>query len=62
MQVNVYGRKAWESHWETAACKQGNEKRLQREAWKKAARAMDVKFYAYGQELERVELFKYLGN
>ena len=23
---------------------------------------MDVKFYAYGQELERVELFKYLGK
>ena len=62
MQVNCFTQARWESHWKTAACRQGNEKRLQREAWKKAARAMDVKFYAYGQELERVELFKYLGK
>ena len=62
MQVNCFSQRRWESHWKTAACRQGNEKRLQREAWKKAARAMDVKFYAYGQELERVELFKYLGK
>ena len=62
MQVNCFSQERWESHWKSKACQAGNERRLQREAWKKSARAMDVKFYAYGQELEKVDLFKYLGK
>ena len=36
--------------------------RQQREAVEKVASAMDVKFTAYGEELEGVDLFKYLGK
>ena len=37
MQVNAYKKKTWESHWKSATCKRGNERRLQRKAWTKAA-------------------------
>jgi len=35
---------------------------LQHEAAVDAARALEVQFTAYGEELERVEVFKYLGR
>ena len=62
MQVNMHGPRAWKRHWESKTCQEMTAKREQREAVKKCARAMDVKFYAYGQELERVDFFKYLGK
>ena len=62
MQVNCKDERAWGRHWRTKTCKKGNDRRLQREAWRKSARAADVKFYAYGKELERVDIFKYLGK
>ena len=36
--------------------------RLQWKAVSDSDVAMDAKFYAYGEELERVEVFKYLGR
>ena len=36
--------------------------RLQRKAISDSAVAMDAEFYAYGEALERVEVFKYLGR
>ena len=36
--------------------------RLQRKAVSDSDGAMDAKFYAYGEELERVGSFKYLGR
>lgn len=36
--------------------------KLQREAVPNFAMALERKFYAYGVELERVEVFKYLGH
>ena len=36
--------------------------RLQRKLVSDFAVAMDAKFYAYGEELEQVEVFKYLGR
>ena len=39
-----------------------NAARLQQMAVSDSAVALDAKFYAYGEELERVEVFKYLGR
>ena len=36
--------------------------KLQRKEDSDSAATMDTKFYAYGEELERVEVFKYLGR
>ena len=36
--------------------------RMQRKAVSDSAVALDAKCYAYGEELERVEVFKYLGR
>ena len=36
--------------------------KLQRKAVSDSALALGAKFYAYGEELERVEVFKYLGR
>ena len=36
--------------------------RLQAKAVSSSAVAMGVEFYAYGEELEQVEVFKYLGR
>ena len=36
--------------------------KLQREEVSKSAIALDAKFYAHGEELEQVEVFKYLGR
>ena len=47
-------------HQATKSCKVMHAARLQRKVVSDSAVAMDVKFYAYGEELERVEVFKYL--
>ena len=60
MQTNpdVLGR----GHEETALCRQGQERRTQYAAVAAATKALDIRFTAYGDELERVETFKYLGR
>jgi hypothetical protein len=50
------------NHERSAHCQDGWAKRLQHEAAKNSAQAMDAVFTAYGEELERVEVFKYLGR
>ena len=49
-------------HQATKTCKAMHATRLQRKAVSDSAVAMDAKFYACGEELERVEVFKYLGR
>ncbi|KAL7524098.1 hypothetical protein ACHAXR_001561, partial [Thalassiosira sp. AJA248-18] len=49
-------------HTRTEICRVGNDRRLQREAAVSSARSLDVVFTAYDEELERVEVFKYLGR
>jgi len=49
-------------HHQAAYCIEGGAKKLQHEAAVDAARALEVQFTAYGEELERVEVFKYLGR
>ena len=58
MQVNP----TTTGHQATKTCKAIHADRLQRKAVSDSAVAMDAKFYAYGEELERVEVFKYLGR
>ena len=48
-------------HQATKTCK-AIAARLQRRTVSNSAVALDAKFYAYGEELERVEVFKYLGR
>ena len=43
-------------------CKVMHAARLQPKAISNSAVAMDAKFYAYGEELERVEVLKYLAR
>jgi hypothetical protein len=50
------------NHAATKLCREGREKKVQREAAADAARALNVVFTAYDVELERVEVFKYLGR
>ena len=47
-------------HQVTKTCKAMHAAKLQRKAVSDSAVALDAKFYAYGEELERVEVFKYL--
>ena len=58
MQVNP----AATGHQATKSCKVMHAARLQRKLVSDSAMAMDATFYAYGEELERVEVFKYLGR
>ena len=58
MQVNPTAT----GHQTTKTCKAMHAGRLQRKAVADSAVAMDAKFYAYGEELEQVEVFKYLGR
>jgi exonuclease III len=50
------------NHERSAHCWDGWAKRLQHEAAEHSAQALDAVFTAYGEELERVEVFKYLGR
>ena len=58
MQVNPVAM----GHQGTKACKTMSAAKMQREAASKSATALGHKFYAYGEELEQVEVFKYLGR
>ena len=49
-------------HPATKLCREGTERKVQRDAAANSARALDVTFTAYDVELERVEVFKYLGR
>ena len=60
MQTNpeVLGR----GHKETALCRQGQERKTQYTVIATATKAFEIKFTAYGDELERVKTSKYLGR
>ena len=49
-------------HRSTKNCREGTERKTQHKAAVDAARALEQSFSAYGEELERVEVFKYLGR
>ena len=49
-------------HRNTKNCQEGYERRVQHKAAVDAARTLEQTFTAYGEELERVEVFKYLGR
>ena len=58
MQVNPSAT----GHQQTKYCKDGWAKTQQYEARIASCKAMDMRFTAYGDELEMVEVFKYLGR
>ena len=58
MQVNPTAK----GYQATKSCKVMYAARLQRKAVSDSAVAMDAQLYAYGEELERMEVFKYLGR
>ena len=58
MQVNPT---AW-NHQETYTCDRMQAVTLQRKVVSNSAKALNVKFYAYGKGLKWVEVFKYLGR
>ena len=49
-------------HQAIKTCKAMYAARLQRKAVSDSTVALNAKFYAYGEELERVEVGKYLGR
>jgi hypothetical protein len=49
-------------HYETALCKDGVARKAQHAAAERAHLALLQTFTAYGKELERVEVLKYLGR
>ncbi len=49
-------------HYETALCKDRVARKVQHAAVERAHLALRQTFTAYGKELERVEVFKYLGR
>ncbi len=49
-------------HYETALCKDGAARKAQHAAAERAHLALSQTFTVYGEELERVEVFKYLGR
>ena len=49
-------------HHSSKTCKVMHAAKLQRKAVSDSAKALEAKFFAYGVELERVEVFKYLGR
>ena len=50
------------THYSSTLCRDGIALKRQREAATEAVEALGVTFTAYGDELERVEVFKYLGR
>jgi hypothetical protein len=48
-------------HQRTQLCREGCDKKVQHEAAETARVTLAQSFTAYGDELERVEVFKYLG-
>jgi hypothetical protein len=49
-------------HRSTSLCRSGTDRQVQREAAVRSERAIAQKFTAYDEELENVEVFKYLGR
>ncbi len=49
-------------HYETALCKDGVARKVQHVVAERAHLALRQTFTVYGKELERVEVFKYLGR
>ena len=49
-------------HQSSKTCKEMHTAKLQRKAVSDSAKALKAKFFAYVVELERVEVFKYLGR
>ena len=49
-------------HYETVLCKDGVARKVQHAAAERAHLALCQMFTAYSEELERVEVFKYLGR
>jgi hypothetical protein len=49
-------------HYETEMCKDGVARKVQYAAAKRTHIALQQAFTAYGEELERVKVFKYLGR
>jgi hypothetical protein len=52
----------YRKHQRTGLCHEGWERRKQHEATEAARIALARMFMAYGEDLERVEVFKYLGR
>ncbi|EJK74492.1 hypothetical protein THAOC_03826 [Thalassiosira oceanica] len=50
------------NHEQSKLCREGAERKAQYASAAANARALDVEFTAYGETLERVEVFKYLGR
>ncbi len=50
------------NHQATALCRERYEQLVQLETAATARLALNTRFYPYGEELERVEVFKYLGR
>ncbi len=51
-----------QGHHRTALCQRGWERKRQYAAAVRSQQALERSFTAYGEELERVEVFKYLGQ
>jgi hypothetical protein len=49
-------------HYDTAMCEDGVARKVQYAAAKSMHLALQQSFMAYGDELERMEVFKYLGR
>jgi hypothetical protein len=49
-------------HYETALCREGIARRVQHAVAERAHLSLNQTFTAYGERLERVEVFKYLGQ
>ncbi len=49
-------------HYETALCREGIARRVQHAAAERAHLSLNQTFTAYGERLERVAVFKYLGQ
>jgi len=60
--MQIHRRYLNAKHTASEACREGVERIVQRKAAVENARALDVSFTAYDEELERVEVFKYLGR
>jgi hypothetical protein len=49
-------------HYETALCRDGVARRVQHAAAERVHLSLSQTFTTYGEEFERVEVFKYLGH
>ena len=61
-QYGVHVNPATMGNQSSKTCKNMHATKLQRKVVSDSAKALEAKFFAYGVELERVEVFKYLGR